>query len=1742
MNKRYARQIARNGGPSEYKILKASIPDKELVLQQTRAAEEKNLQESREKQEELIKRSQAQAEAQLLIARGDYDGAKAVLSGGTHSRTEAFDGSLDPSQAEAMVVANLSPEQKLAREQRLAAMHPAERRAQTYSEAVAILSERGKTQIAALSLQANFLREAALTNPNLNAETREEFLRQEREIQTRMLDLERETDQLQQLQAHITDLVDQEKYADIVKLQNGRTEFQSLVQFNKPDDLERLINTEPKITLAQETKAYQQLMQIAEDAEAITTRRSSRLATAAQDSEAEAAPLQATKIPIVELPVTNYFDRHLGARLEAIAETEGAHARKLSAMTTSMAKTKKEAAKLFATGDIRGARKLLSEDLQTFAQNLQDTDTAIARARTDPAQWQEVQQKMQASYETARNGLLMAGAAIATGGIATNFIGGGSLLSAGAAGASQVPLTGLAATKAFALGTGSTVAAGFIGEFSGSLASGKSVKESFDYAASQIGANAKTAALGSLSSLAGVGLGGRVAARLLSSRASQALQTFVGSSSGGAVGSLPGIVDDIASRAAQRQELIAELQKSGKTQAEIDQALQEQKLDFQSMSIAAGASLVSGAASGYISGLSSSASGALKQSLSRGQATLAKAAIATGEEMTQIAIAAAETSAQGYVPGTPEFEQAMVANFASLVPSRVSGAIGARIDADNHAAHKAAEDSPAVDSSHPTTETELTDIAETTASTEQKLAEQLLTEAEEQDLLSEAELEVLKQDLVEGFPEAITGFAKTHPELAPRLAMERAKQRAVASNHSIKVDPKASLPEGVQAETEIIVHPDGHREAIIRFREGIIDAAQKGDPAALKIYLEEMHRHSAATVPDPKTMSKEEYIARRAFEELGAEIEAKKTVAKIQGEELSKLEDDVYGTTLGKLAQAIATKDPAKIQTVLDAIQNDTKLRPSSNPFDPMITEADLKNYEQDYKQNKARTEEEGLSSTSANSGLAKLAHAAPSKPDILDRALAKQGSNFTQAQHDYSDAVERAILTNSPEEVLGALAEARATSGLQKEEARAALLNGLYRVAENPEADSLALDIANGFAQQLDNTLPGSAEKFTQHVLERISSEIHETGEISRPLQGAIDTLGLNTETQRILTDRAPGSEYQRIIEEPIKRSEETIAPEPAPSSLTEPEIPEIALNEFALEAYDLATSDSTTGSIAKYEALMERLMDSNGSSPAVEEFSRTAAELGLDPGQARDEISQFLIDNDQADLAQSFIQSTNPHDLSEASILTGLQSITRQENAGDTSYSKFIDQLGSIPSSADFVQEFNSRAIEQGLDPIKAREALAQRLVEAKRSDLAQGLASRFTDISQAERGRVRRETELDAKDLQQQVVDQQMAIKTENIEAILSKYEGAERELAERVLSHMTQFANPEGLVASHKQLMSLLKDDGVLYSLSHGTMTDLYEYMAGKGFTEGAEQIKAFDNPDNALDAMIKARKQEGTTPYLLVDQATLQALRDRAAADPLFIENLQKQSIRLIIPEGWDSGVNLYTQDSAEAKLRELVTKVQESSDLSAPITDKDIQRSLREDIKNELQALGFNFDGQARDRTVLTTLRRQDLDHRDNDPETLAARFAATEPSVEDIQRALSRIPSRETDRTAPAREILAQQLQVLSARRRAIIAREMNQRIEAKAKELGIAPENIVYYIPQARQMQSAPGGRSGRVSTMAYALANGIPSRQITSNLDGIKDIEGKKLVVVLDDFSGSGGRASEYYRTLERSGFHG
>jgi len=450
--------------------------------------------------------------------------------------------------------------------------------------------------------------------------------------------------------------------------------------FNNDKAVGSVIDSRPRFTQKQEKQTTELLLKQTEALQQRTKKLSGMLARDGNQSHEEAAEYHSTWYGADYS--TNLFDKHNGNRLTELAETERLQSGKMQRASNTLEDTRQEAEKFIRQGEYTKARETLEKGLEFANQEFFDTQKIIARERTDPAKLGEVLQNIDTSYKTVRNGIIMAGAAIVTGGVAANFMAGGGLLSAGAAGASQTSLSGLAATKAFAMGTGSATAAAFGGDVVGSLAQGMTVNEALQHSSEQILENAKNAALGSLGAITGIGVGGRLASSLLSPQASASLQHLVRSSTAGATGSIPGVVNDIASKVGERQGLISELTQAGKSQEEIDKALAERKLDFNSISLSSAASLVSGAASGYIGSLATRAnSSALVQGLTRTEATAAQAAIAVAEEMTQVGIAAAESSAQGYTPGTPEFEQAVLANFASLVPSRIAGTVSTETSA-----------------------------------------------------------------------------------------------------------------------------------------------------------------------------------------------------------------------------------------------------------------------------------------------------------------------------------------------------------------------------------------------------------------------------------------------------------------------------------------------------------------------------------------------------------------------------------------------------------------------------------------------------------------------------------------------------------------------------------------------------------------------------------------------------------------------------------------------------------------------------------------------------------------------------------------------------------------------------------------------------------------------------------------------------------------------------------------------------
>lgn len=2865
-------------------------------------AEQKNINQA---QEERIKEIRQESEAQILENLGDTQGAKQVREGKSYERNTEIPTSLSDEAIKTINEAGLSPEQITARNQERASLSEEEQiqtSSQDYRQAISRLSVQGQQQIKGLNEQIDFLRNASITNPNLSAEQRQEFLRQEREATSALQTLSRETDELQKLQAHVTELLDQGKHDEIAKLKNGETNLTGSVNFNDAAYSDKIASDAVKLTQTEETQEHARLNEQINQAKAIAEKYGARFTQDGKESAAEAKPLQSSYL------VDNVFDKHLGERLSAIADAESSQGMHLSSWGKFLESSQKESQELIQQGKLTEARELLQNNLLRFTDELKASQLAVAKERSDPAKWQEVQQGIEESYKNVRNAIVMTGAAIVTGGVAANFMGGGTLLTGGAVGATKTSLTGLAATKAFGMGVGVGTGTAFIGETAGSMASGQSFTDSVKYAKSQVGENLKNSVLGSLGAVSGAGLGGRIASRFLSSNANKTLAGLVEGASGGAAGAVPGVIDDVATKITERQTLINELRQSGKSQAEIDQELTKRKLDFQSMSVSAGAALASGIASGTVSRISDDLSSSLTQNTGKIQSAGIKSLMATGEEIVQTGIAAAETSVQGYVPGTKEFEQAMIANMASLVPSRIGGALSSantdtskpknkladninkqelqvRVNPDLPKAQQALKnqiDTTLADGHEELTNTlnniagyesneviqskidqlkeaikfsekssdspdtkKLIDeqvndqlselnhmlarranLSSTDSSTTKglndiinsqnikpeasekfnaiaqhldqgiKLLQQGLYEEAQAHLSNETKAKELGINLENKFldaknldtQQAVThtidfsafgsrhrdnninlvnlnfhgqrnDFAQNSPNEYNRLQQNQALvhleewlhniqdltvKGSITDKYShdheldvahtietlgIKLSPEfldrygrnvlledrgisttQNLNPEIQAQTKVRVEPDGRRSVTVDLREGLTDAAKQGDAIAQKTILEETTAHARENPIDPqvkqtdgsyKVMSRDQYHALRARQELAmrsvaeakfaqateqsvsatkqdsktilAEMnqaiksgnytralelaqkngvgeiyrkqfdadykynanrdrtkdaleqtsfnfEAVKSSQKLKnssidleylnlsddttvfepdtniskdnqiklaqlnqkfraeekisanelnqaisnidrsnkvdaklvrstlqssldnlifrlknGEEISDLEIsefkaiyDLYdiemdthliGTIRGEhynppndwkqdpqadglptrpvyigainpdtyIIDAIAeykqgntqkltditmedfdkidtlvefhnelakknhaidnlfkelknisnenerlllenqlafaenerstllsllkqetVKENEVIRTIVDEIDksafpipfprvqfvpkdivevthageyslashtitiyeqdqgqsfnfiNSSQKKQSKNREEQntirhevahmissypiaalLVSELEAKPYAYEYNQalinenfdeaaallERLTAEAENLDGVNDPEGYALnqvhldlvvapiLVEAAKANfahknealvqfgkesvelwnqvvdvtsqknislqryqsrleqsikklqenPNLINtvlkeylaeaklriesyaayynsteeqiaRAASELGkateqdrstiiasspsrSKLNQAEHveglkkellkyaketekrkrtdieknlfglayqyikssedtvslnsdtkQYNsnqdgkkDALKQTIQDgswaethqarkhNSPlgstnlilqntkisgnfkqeseasvnkaleaiedgkitthqelhdqiandrralveqeladtkpvyDHVRAIIAEskkkvddAERTSGgkevnrrsilekhfeeairnsqynprfndQQKEKAFQALTSFKKEFLMNP--NNYSKDISNQFTrftqsypdfqvitklegltkfgqervnnqnqdtenpwetghraydqkekidaflngaesrinygeipqadgstksipltltttkqwfhtdpkhfpeikQHLDNLykdLETKADRLTQdqkiekiaqiywwnanamfsergsaaiantqlevmlrkhgietmpfkegsrgdldafmtsekdfvskfangdygravnreaqtevklypngrretkieyasknaaknpdivneenrhageshglidpivrdsegNVIRKMSSEEYQVRraeiELKAKYGAANDTQRQNDSTQidekkrdnyrkireaRQAVDKAvangdpdqiralstkilnnalkagliTGSDiynFEKNFKQNIDRnlandplvqtSNNTVDARVQEYRIAESEIKElqaadknnksrleeITANELANVVYNLML-EIDNNPVLKYEPIYSDLFHDNGN-VSYSQIEELATKHGFDPQKVIEDTTRFLKDNELTDLASRFESTTRADHINFTQLKKAISNARTNLEESRQQYDSFLESVAAIPETLNFAKEFNRLAIKQGLDPIKARSELSLALKENSQSNTAKRLDSEFASIDairQGEDGKVRTEDELTVSDIQRIINDQQLEITANDIEDILSYYQGEDRILAERTLSHLSQFANPESIIASAQQLQTLLGDKGILYSVSHGGMTDLFDYMAGKGFIEDSGQIRTFDNPENALSAIYNAKKDgDGTIPYLIADRQTLEMLAKAKESNPLFVENLKRAGVRIINPEAWNNGANLYsTKADVEARLDSMVQEIKDSIDPDAELTDRMIRTVINQETKNKLHELGFNIDSQRGPMTNIFTLRRIDLDHNNPSAQSIADNFAAHKPSPEEITARLKQIPQKEADRQAVALEILARQLQVLSAQRRTVITQDMHKQILQKAKQLSVDPENIVYYIPQAKQMQSAPGGRSGRISTLAYAEANGIPTSQITSNIDGIKSVKGNRLVVMLDDFSGSGGRAKEYYSKLKNLNGH-
>ncbi|WP_303673206.1 phosphoribosyltransferase-like protein [Vampirovibrio chlorellavorus] len=377
------------------------------------------------------------------------------------------------------------------------------------------------------------------------------------------------------------------------------------------------------------------------------------------------------------------------------------------------------------------------------------------------------------------------------------------------------------------------------------------------------------------------------------------------------------------------------------------------------------------------------------------------------------------------------------------------------------------------------------------------------------------------------------------------------------------------------------------------------------------------------------------------------------------------------------------------------------------------------------------------------------------------------------------------------------------------------------------------------------------------------------------------------------------------------------------------------------------------------------------------------------------------------------------------------------------------------------------------------------------------------------------------------------QQHIITVEALEkALLENFpDQRDRELAVKILTQMTRFANMKSLNGLQSALVRYCKKNSrALYYQGEATLGSTLDYLSLKHKVSGI--MHPFVNPVLVEVDDLNTVKSGA----ILLDQPTKARLR----RDPQLCEHIRQNDIKLLYPPGWDEGVNPFNQQPLEvlmAKLPPLIEAVRQQSGRTNADETETIQLILNQPTQELMTSLNL--------KNSLEDLKEAGgylAPHKKNAPpsvEKIVEQLAPKQLGLPQLKQALADFMGEQKpkflDEAAPevfqlVLSILNEQAQVYSPLRLTRLLQEQHRDITARAQRLGLQPHNIIYYIDEKK--------KSYGLVNYHYAQVNGVAPEQLVDGLPALSKHSAQTLLTIVDDLASSGDSLVDVYNKLREA----
>lgn len=651
-----------------------------------------------EVQAQRIHSARSLSQANELIKRGDIAGARQVIEKGTYTTQRDFSVQFNAQTnnteeatqetSETGSTTNYQKQSLTAGLEENPSLDPQSPQAQAlnYRNQLTALTNSSQNSLMAIHQELQSLY-GQISNPDLTGEKRQEVLDKHLESSLKTDQTTRQTDQLQQMQKHVTDLYNKGDYQKIAAYESGEQSFISTEKFGDPDLTESVLeqsyqrtDSEAKTEL---DESYKQREQMAADLDS--------LAKALEFNSIQSL-LEAEKSTL------NPFQFYVLNSLKNDGIQEAARASHLNSLAHILRNSNKESANLETQGKLHEAWKEARDAIEFAIKEKGSSISSLTRHYRETAGQAEAQ--INSTYNSVKQAGIATIAAVVTVG------------TLGTSSGITLPLM----AQAIASGTvAGTLSGALVDATEAKFYEGKNWSQTMDHVTDNLAENFTTSGMSAISAITGQGLAAS-ASKLLTSKIStaalsklsdngrKAAEIMFRGSAAGAGQALPSTMNDIAGKVNQRNELRSNLLAQGKSEEEIAAEIKKRGLDNQSITNNTLISLGFGMANGTLGATSNHLS--LDSSLSKYMT------VAAAEEAIGFGLGVAETMVQGHEYGSQEFNDALATNLAQGFIGRLHGDIAetrARNSKTDSETSKASSDSVEIDKTHNTrTETEST--------------------------------------------------------------------------------------------------------------------------------------------------------------------------------------------------------------------------------------------------------------------------------------------------------------------------------------------------------------------------------------------------------------------------------------------------------------------------------------------------------------------------------------------------------------------------------------------------------------------------------------------------------------------------------------------------------------------------------------------------------------------------------------------------------------------------------------------------------------------------------------------------------------------------------------------------------------------------------------------------------------------------------------------------------------------------